>query len=128
MASFIVTISCVPKAEAQLSSVCPTSSIKFTSNATKQHSIITDNAHTHTQTTFSKTPPVFYLISLKFSLSIHLKPILLEPTLKPSSIIFFVIHMQIYNSLADMITKLKGSVMKFFQTINTQTHGFCNIY
>lgn len=128
MASFIVTISCVPKAEAQLSSVCPTSSIKFTSNATKQHSIITDNAHTHTQTTFSKTPPVFYLISLKFNLSIRLKPILLKPTLKPSSIIFFVIHMQIYNSLADMITKLKGSVMKFFQTINTQTHGFCNIY
>lgn len=30
---FLFTISCVPKAEAQLSSVCPTSSMKFTSKA-----------------------------------------------------------------------------------------------
>lgn len=30
------TISCVPKAEAQLSSVCPTSSMKFTSKASKE--------------------------------------------------------------------------------------------
>lgn len=33
---FVFTISCVPKAEAQLSSVCPTSSMKFTSKAARE--------------------------------------------------------------------------------------------
>lgn len=33
----ILTISCVPNAEAQFRSVCPTSSIKFTSNAVRQN-------------------------------------------------------------------------------------------